>query len=127
MGIGGREVIFSCTVVDKSGPTRVAITDAAGKSLRLISAERRAPSEQQPGRESEGSIFAIVDAGPSGVDSFQPTLENVQIVALGVGTVVAKADGSRPLDSQHVSDVDACAYLSTVRDYIQDPYEWLAW
>ena len=114
------------------------IRDAAAKSLRQIAAESRGFREldrELIGAGGEAS-FTVIDMGPYGVDSFQPPLIPGQRAALAVGRTVSRpGDGgsqqyltlSLTYDPQKLDGIAVSSFLSTVRDFIQEPFQWLTW
>ena len=120
------------------------ISDAAAKSLRQIATESRLiESPQQPpdevaGEEERGTAFALIDMGPYGVDSFQPSLGPHQRAALAAGHPVSRPgpDGvgvrlyltlNLTFNPEDLDGIAVSAFLSTVREFIQEPYQWLTW
>ena len=80
--------------------------------------------------------FTVIDMGPYGVDSFQPPLIPGQRAALAVGRTVSRpGDGgsqqyltlSLTYDPQKLDGIAVSSFLSTVRDFIQEPFQWLTW
>ena len=141
--------------VDESGCIEVAravpdgarfaypvISDAAAKSLRQIAAESRLieSPERQPEEKTfaRGTTFAVIDMGPYGVDSFQPSLGPHQRAALAAGRPVSRPGpggvGVRlylalnlTFNPEDLDGIAVSAFLSTVREFIQEPYQWLTW
>ena len=114
------------------------IRDAAAKSLRQIAAESRGFRELDPELIGAGgdASFTVIDMGPYGVDSFQPPLIPGQRAALAAGRRVSRpGDGgsrqyltlSLTYDPQKLDGIAVSSFLSTVRDFIQEPFQWLTW
>ena len=120
------------------------IRDVASKSLREIARESSLLEERaghgEPLEEDCDCSIAVVDMGPYGADSFRPALGQSRLAALGAGAAVTRpgviqnrmeprqfVSLSLTFDVDQLDEIAASNFLSTVRDYIQEPFQWLSW
>ncbi|MBI4552290.1 MAG: 2-oxo acid dehydrogenase subunit E2 [Candidatus Latescibacteria bacterium] len=119
------------------------IRDAAARSLQQIAAESTGLAEKARTRalkldETQGGTFTITNLGMYGIDAFTPLINLPQCAILGVGRIVSKpaVHGgqvvprammtlSLTFDHRVVDGGPAARFLSTVREYVEQPYLWL--
>ena len=123
------------------------IRDAQSKSVREIAAEAANLSERaRAGRispdEAHGSTFTITNLGMYDIDAFTPIINPIECAILGVGRIVPKqvvldwkAERialrhmmvlSLTFDHRLVDGGPAARFLRKVKQYVEEPHEWLA-
>ena len=141
---GHADVHVSRAVETGAGVGYGVIRDVVSKSLGEIAREsglldERAENGERLEEDGDSSI-AVVDMGAYGSDSFRPALGQSGRATLGVGEVVTRPgvvqDRMEPrqflsisltFDVDQLDEIAAANFLSTVRDYIQEPFQWLSW
>jgi pyruvate dehydrogenase E2 component (dihydrolipoamide acetyltransferase) len=119
------------------------IRDVPEKSLQKIAAEARAVVDRaRAGNarldELEGGTFTITNLGTYGIDAFSPIINLPQCAILGVGRIIEKPavfEGevvprqmmalSLTFDHRVVDGGPAARFLNTIREYVEQPYQWL--
>ena len=121
-----------------------SITSAEQKSLRQITTDLRGIA----GRAREGKLsldeltcgtFTLTNLGMFGIDRFTPIVNLPEVAILGVGAIFDKyleIDGvmtkrsfcsfSLTFDHRANDGASAARFLQTVKEYMENPYIWLA-
>ena len=88
--------------------------------------------------ELQGGTFTITNLGTYGIDAFSPIINLPQCAILGVGRIIEKPavfEGqivprkmmalSLTFDHRVVDGGPAARFLNTIRQYVEQPYQWL--
>lgn len=136
-------VHIAVAVDTEAGLLVPVIRDVPDKSLQQIAEEARAVVERvRAGRagldELQGGTFTITNLGTYGIDAFSPIINLPQCAILGVGRIIEKPavfEGqvvprrmmmlSLTFDHRVVDGGPAARFLNTVRQYVEQPYQWL--
>jgi pyruvate dehydrogenase E2 component (dihydrolipoamide acetyltransferase) len=119
------------------------IRDVPAKSLQGVAEESRQLADKARARELgsdelQGGTFTITNLGIYGIDAFTPIINLPQCAILGVGRIIAKPAVwqdqvvprqmmalSLTFDHRVVDGGPAARFLNTVREYVEQPYQWL--
>ena len=129
----------------ESGLVVPVIRDVPAKSIQQIAEESRASGPEGPQPASwvsttcKGGTFTITNLGTYGIDAFSPIINLPQCAILGVGRIIEKpavVDGqvvprkmmalSLTFDHRVVDGGPAARFLNMVREYVEQPYQWLS-
>ena len=120
------------------------IRDVPNKNIQQVAEESRELAQKARGHQLgvddlQGGTFTITNLGTYGIDSFTPILNLPQSAILGVGRIIEKPavfDGSivprkmmalsLTFDHQVVDGGPAARFLNMVREYVEQPYQWLS-
>jgi pyruvate dehydrogenase E2 component (dihydrolipoamide acetyltransferase) len=119
------------------------IRDVPSKSIQQIAEESRALVQGARNRQLgvddlQGGTFTITNLGTYGIDAFTPIINLPQCAIMGIGRIIEKpavVDGqlvprkmmalSLTFDHRVVDGGPAARFLSTIREYVEQPYSWL--
>ena len=128
----------------ESGLVVPVIRDVPAKSIQQIAEESRSLAQRARSRQLgvddlQGGTFTITNLGNYGIDAFSPIINLPQCAILGVGRIIEKpavVDGqvvprkmmalSLTFDHRVVDGGPAARFLNTVREYVEQPYQWLS-
>jgi len=137
------QVHIAVAVDTKAGLLVPVIHDIPAKSIQAIAEEARDLAEKARARqlgpdELQGATFTITNLGTYGIDAFTPIINLPQCAILGVGRIIEKpavVSGqivprkmmalSLTFDHRVVDGGPAARFLNTVREYVEQPYQWL--
>ncbi len=137
------QVHIAVAVDTKAGLLVPVIHDVPAKSIQAIAEEVRKLAEKARARqlgpdELQGATFTITNLGTYGIDAFTPIINLPQCAILGIGRIIEKpavVSGrivprkmmalSLTFDHRVVDGVPAARFLDTVREYVEQPYQWL--
>jgi pyruvate dehydrogenase E2 component (dihydrolipoamide acetyltransferase) len=144
-GIVVAEGIHIAIAVDvESGLVVPVIREVPSKSIQQITQESRALVQKARDRQLgvddlQGGTFTITNLGTYGIDAFTPIINLPQCAILGVGRIIEKpavVDGtmmprklmalSLTFDHRVVDGGPAARFLNMVREYVEQPYQWLS-
>jgi pyruvate dehydrogenase E2 component (dihydrolipoamide acetyltransferase) len=138
------QVHIAVAVDTEGGLLTPVVRDVPDKSILQIAAELRGLAEGARARtlapeELSGGTFTLTNLGPYGIDAFTPIINLPQCAILGVGRIIRKpaiwGDAVVPrhmlalsltFDHRIVDGGPAARFLQTVREYVEEPYLWLA-
>jgi pyruvate dehydrogenase E2 component (dihydrolipoamide acetyltransferase) len=128
----------------ESGLVVPVIRDVPSKSLQQIAEESRALAHKARARQLgvddlQGGTFTLTNLGTYGIDAFTPIINPPQCAILGVGRIIEKpavVEGkvvprhmmalSLTFDHRVVDGGPASRFLNMVREYVEQPYQWLS-
>jgi pyruvate dehydrogenase E2 component (dihydrolipoamide acetyltransferase) len=120
------------------------IRDVPAKSIQQIAEESRTLAQEARTRKLgvdalQGGTFTITNLGTYGIDAFTPIINLPQCAILGVGRIIEKPaifKGamvprqmmalSLTFDHRVVDGGPAARFLNTIREYVEQPYQWLS-
>ena len=114
---------------------RLSLTRISAESARLVDAARTGHSVPD---DLSGGTFTITNLGTYGIDAFSPIINLPQCAILGIGRIIEKPavfDSqvvprrmmalSLTFDHRVVDGGPAARFLNTIRQYVEQPYQWL--
>ena len=128
----------------ESGLVVPVIRDVPTKSIQQIAEESRSLAQKARSRQLgvddlQGGTFTITNLGNYGIDAFSPIINLPQCAILGIGRIIDKpavVDGqvvprkmmalSLTFDHRVVDGGPAARFMNTVREYVEQPYQWLS-
>jgi pyruvate dehydrogenase E2 component (dihydrolipoamide acetyltransferase) len=128
----------------ESGLVVPVVRDVPSKSIQQIAEESRSLAEKARGRQLsmddlQGGTFTVTNLGNYGIDAFSPIINLPQCAILGIGRIIDKPaviDGqvmprkllslSLTFDHRIVDGGPAARFLNLVREYVEQPYQWLS-
>lgn len=144
-GILVPDAVHIAMAVDvESGLVVPVIRDVPSKSIQQIAEESRSLAEKARGRQLsmddlQGGTFTVTNLGNYGIDAFSPIINLPQCAILGIGRIIDKpavVDGqvkprkllslSLTFDHRIVDGGPAARFLNLVREYVEQPYQWLS-
>jgi pyruvate dehydrogenase E2 component (dihydrolipoamide acetyltransferase) len=139
------EGIHIAIAVDvETGLVVPVVRDVPTKSIQQIAEESRGLAQKARDRRLEiddlqGGTFTITNLGTYGIDAFTPIINLPQCAILGVGRIIEKpavVNGtmvprklmalSLTFDHRVVDGGPAARFLKRVREYVEQPYQWLS-
>ena len=138
------EVNIAVAMDTEDGLLVPVIRGVPAKSLQQIATESSALAEKARSHrltvdDLQGGTFTITNLGTYGIDAFSPIINLPQCAILGVGRILGKpavvGDQVVPrkmmflsltFDHRVVDGGPAARFLNRIREYVEQPYQWLS-
>jgi pyruvate dehydrogenase E2 component (dihydrolipoamide acetyltransferase) len=138
-----QDIHIAVAVDTQAGLLVPVIRDVPTKSIQQIAEEARALTRKARDRqlgpdELKGGTFTVTNLGTYGIDAFTPIINLPQCAILGVGRIIVKPAVwkdqvvprkmmalSLTFDHRVVDGGPAARFLNRVREYVEQPYQWL--
>jgi pyruvate dehydrogenase E2 component (dihydrolipoamide acetyltransferase) len=135
---------ISIAVDVETGLVVPVVRDVPAKNIQQIAEEFRGLAKKARDRQLgiddlQGGTFTITNLGTYGIDAFTPIINLPQCAILGVGRIIEKpavVNGammprklmalSLTFDHRVVDGGPAARFLNRVREYVEQPYQWLS-
>ena len=139
-----KEIHIAIAVDVEAGLVVPVIRDVPAKSIQQIAEESRGLAKKARDRQLgiddlQGGTFTITNLGTYGIDAFTPIINLPQCAILGMGRIIEKpavVNGtmmprklmalSLTFDHRVVDGGPAARFLNRVREYVEQPYQWLS-